>query len=264
LTTTLGLSIDSFEQFHTHVSKTNPKFGVEWNVTDYLTLRGAAFTTVKRALIADQTIEPTQVAGFDQFLDDINGTKASEYAGGIDWRIGGALTGIEVRHRDLEVLASESSFDGAAENSLYYYVYSTPTERISLTGSYTFDNFDNAHNVAVFVQPEHVTTHQVALGVNYFHPTGVFAGVGVTFVHQDVAMDSEVNSLPDGDSDFWLLDAGIGYRLPRRRGIVSLEGRNLLNQGFSYLDDNFRQSQLAPVAPFIPERTVIARVTLTF
>ena len=56
------------------VQKVNPKFGVQWNITDDLVLRGAVFRTVKPALVNNQTLEPTQVAGFNQLFDDPNGS----------------------------------------------------------------------------------------------------------------------------------------------------------------------------------------------
>jgi hypothetical protein len=58
----------------------------------------------------------------------------------------------------------------------------------------------------------------------------------------------------------------VGYRLPKRLGIVSLEVRNLLDEDFSYQDLNFITSE--PFAssdiPFIPDRTILARITLSF
>ena len=48
----------------------NPKVGMTWSLQSGTTLRGAWFRTLKRTLITDQTLEPTQVAGFNQFFDD--------------------------------------------------------------------------------------------------------------------------------------------------------------------------------------------------
>src|SRR5262249_54444204 len=62
----------------------NPKFGITWEPIAGTTLRAAAFETLKRTLITDQTLEPTQVAGFNQFFDDPNGTQAWLYGGAID------------------------------------------------------------------------------------------------------------------------------------------------------------------------------------
>ena len=70
-------------------------------------------------------------------------------------------------------------------------------------------------------------------------------------------------SLAEGQDDFVVVDAAIGYRLPKRIGVVSLEGRNLLDENFQYQDDNFRIAE--PTSPrFIPERSVFVRVTLSF
>jgi tetratricopeptide (TPR) repeat protein len=44
----------------------NPKLGITWNPVPSTTLRGAVFRTFKRTLTTDQTLEPTQVAGFNR------------------------------------------------------------------------------------------------------------------------------------------------------------------------------------------------------
>src|SRR5207302_5060651 len=41
----------------------NPKFGITWNPFPDTTLRAAAFRSLKRTLVTNQTIEPTQIAG---------------------------------------------------------------------------------------------------------------------------------------------------------------------------------------------------------
>ena len=62
----------------------NPKLGMTWSPFTNTTLRAAAFRVLKRTLVTDQTLEPTQVAGFNQFYDDFNGTEAWRYGGAID------------------------------------------------------------------------------------------------------------------------------------------------------------------------------------
>ena len=46
----------------------SPKFGLVWSPRPETTIRLAAFSSVKRRLIGNQTIEPTQLAGFNQFF----------------------------------------------------------------------------------------------------------------------------------------------------------------------------------------------------
>ncbi|MDX1540110.1 MAG: TonB-dependent receptor, partial [Geminicoccaceae bacterium] len=101
---TLGLSYDRFEQDQQDTDELNPKVGFEWNLTDRVRLRAAAFRVLKRALVTQQTIEPTQVAGFNQFFDDFNGTTSWRYGVGLDVQLTGVLyAGVEGSWRDIEV-----------------------------------------------------------------------------------------------------------------------------------------------------------------
>ena len=64
---------------HIGLQKLNPKLGLTCQVQKTTTLRAAAFRTITRSLTSNQTIEPTQVSGFNQFYDDQIGTKAVNY-----------------------------------------------------------------------------------------------------------------------------------------------------------------------------------------
>ena len=65
---TLGLSIDSYESSNPTITQVNPKAGLIWRATNGTTLRAAVSRTLKRSLLTNQTIEPTQIAGFNQFF----------------------------------------------------------------------------------------------------------------------------------------------------------------------------------------------------
>ncbi len=65
----------------------------------------------KSALVANQTLEPTQVAGFNQLFDEYNGTKAQRMGIGGDARIANNVYGgVELSKRHLEVPTSSSNF----------------------------------------------------------------------------------------------------------------------------------------------------------
>jgi outer membrane receptor protein involved in Fe transport len=110
--------------------------------------------------------------------------------------------------------------------------------------------------------PTEVETLTLPLDARYFHPSGFFAELGGTFVRQEVEL-SPASILARDSDNFFLLDAAIGYRLPKRRGILSLEARNLLDEEFFFQDQNIQTTD--PVNPrFIPDRIVFGRVTLSF
>ena len=75
----------------------------------------------------------------------------------------------------------------------------------------------------------------------------------------------QVSLLPEGSDSFITVDAAIGYRLPNRRGIFSLQVTNLFDEEFKYQDDNFREFRDEPSSgPYIPDRAILARVSLQF
>ena len=74
-----------------------------------------------------------------------------------------------------------------------------------------------------------------------------------------------MTTFTEGDDNFVLLDAAVGYRLPKRFGIITLSASNILDESFKYQDDSFREFQDAPsVGPYIPERTIIGQITLNW
>jgi outer membrane receptor protein involved in Fe transport len=70
--------------------------------------------------------------------------------------------------------------------------------------------------------------------------------------------------LPTQSEDFILVDAGLGYRLPKRWGIIALEARNLFDKQFYFQDYSFQSAVDAVNPRFIPERTLYARFVLNF
>ena len=107
---------------------------------------------------------------------------------------------------------------------------------------------------------ERLKSMTLPLGVRYFGDGGLFGSVTATYVRQEV--DDLSSNLIRETEGFALVDAGVGYRLPRRLGTLSLTVNNLFDQDFRYQDLNYITPE--PVAsPYTPERTVFARVSLS-
>ncbi|PTQ83084.1 FecR family protein [Nitrosospira multiformis] len=279
LSWTLGLGYDSLkDQENFEVNKFNPKLGMQWNITANLRLRLAWFETVKSFLIANQTIEPTQVAGFNQLFDDVNGTKARRKGIGLDARVATNLYGgLEASVRDLAVpffLKRELSREEKQQERVYSaYLYWIPHPNWAIRGESRFEKFTRAPSENLDIDdPFRIETLSAPLSLNYFNPSGIFATVTTTYVRQElrrmesleVGEDGDEVSVPTTvDDNFVLLDAVLGYRFPNRRGIVSLEGRNLLDENFFFKSNNFQANEIT--APrFIPSRTFFLRLTLNF
>jgi tetratricopeptide (TPR) repeat protein len=270
LTWTVGFSYDDYEEGLVSANRVNPKVGVQWDIADDLRLRFAYFTTVKRPLAADQTIEPTQVAGFNQFFDDFDGSKTQRLGVGLDVRpLPDVLVGVEASWRDVEVPlekaeAPKSIVIDQRDEELYRgYLYWMPLDQIAISAEVAYEQFKRKTPAGVNITdlPGKIDTLSVPVTIRYFHPSGFFAEARATFVNQEV-------DLPKGtafaqEEAFVVVDAAVGYRLPKRLGVASLECRNLFDESFFYQDTNFQTSQ--PQNPrFIPAFAVLGQLTLNF
>ncbi|CAD6879082.1 InterPro IPR001440 COGs COG0457 [Methylomonas albis] len=273
LNTTLGLSYDSYEAGTFKKYQLNPKFGIIWNPTQNLTLRSAAFRTIKRPLTNNQTIEPTQVAGFNQFYDENNGAAAWQYASGIDYKPTNSLfMGGEIIWRDSQQSINNiSSQFSRSEATHMAYLYWSPSDWLTLKSEYRFEKFKREFvvNSLDSSNPRSVASHQVPLSINLFHNSGMFAKFSGTFVDQHVTSVRSLTGFPrtspvfTGDSSsFWVFDALLGYRLPNRLGTLALEGRNLFDNTFFY--QSVFDASGPQLSPFIPERQLFVKLSLFY
>ncbi len=245
----------------------NPKFGVAWIPRPGTTVRAAAFRVLRRTLpFTSQTIEPTQVAGFNQFYDDLGGTDAWTYGAGADQKISDNLfAGVEYFQRDLNVPISSTVPPAPTTYQRYdwkerqgrAYLSWAPDPRLALSADYLYERQDREAS-----QVKEVTTQRVPLSARFFHPTGIFATATGTWFDQSgeffrIGQAPSVDTPESGSDQFWIFDASVGYRLPKRWGIVSIEARNLFDRSFQYQDTD-------PVRPIIqPERTVYFKITIS-
>ena len=275
LTWTLGISYDDFKHEPLRKTWVNPKLGVQWNATDNLRLRAAAFRSLKPALANNRTIEPTQIAGFNQVFDDINATASRRYGVGIDWRVSGDLYfGGEATRRRLEEPVSIFDSDGVEtvefekreEYFHHAYLYWTPNASWAFRAELAYDRYTSVQGSATQFDnlPEKLVTMSAPLGLTYFHPSGLFAGVRGTYVDQEVRRDVS-STQGQGQDSFFVVDAMLGYRFPKRKGLISIGVTNLFQTKFRYQDDSFREFRDEPVTgPYFPDRVITARITLNF
>ena len=149
------------------------------------------------------------------------------------------------------------------------YAYWSPLDRVAVNASLVYDRYkaDKGDATEFGARPEKVTTISSPVGVRYFRPTGLFKTAVGTSVDQDVTRSDTAIQLgqAEGDDQFFLVDAAIGYRFKKRRGIASLGVNNLFDKDFRYQDDSYREfSNEATAGPYFPDRTVMGRLTLNF
>jgi outer membrane receptor protein involved in Fe transport len=264
LALTIGASGDFFDgdsDAEDDTNQFNPKFGITWNPFANTTLRAAAFRTLKRTLITDQTLEPTQVAGFNQFFDENNATDAWRFGGAIDQKFSESLfAGAEYTYRDLDTPFFSDEVEEAnwEEKIFRVYLFWTPHEWLALSAEYLYEDFDRDEDFAEGAKD--LETHYVPLGINFFHPTGLSVSLKGTYIDQKGKFERQgaagIGEFENGDDNFWLFDAAIRYRLPKRYGFLTVGAKNLFDEDFEHFDTDVDNPRVQP------DRSVFARVTL--
>jgi tetratricopeptide (TPR) repeat protein len=268
VTFTVGASADFFQGGDTDKNQFNPKFGMTWNPIPETTLRAAAFRVLKRTLITNQTLEPTQVAGFNQFYDDWNETESWRYGVAIDQKFSQSIYGgAEFSYRDLEFPYTDFSGGSPVVRKEDWrewmgraYAYWTPHKWFGLSAEYLYERFTRDIEFALGLK--RVDTQRVPLTINFYHPSGFSAMLKGTYVNQQGKFERQfpfaTGVFEKGDAQFWLFDAAISYRLPKRFGFITVGAKNLFDKSFKYFDTD-------PVSPAIqPDRMIYGKVTLSF
>jgi outer membrane receptor for ferrienterochelin and colicin len=283
VTLTLGASWDSFDSEDASSDSRdqfNPKLGVTWQVRPGTTLRAAAFRVLKRSLISDQTLEPTQVAGFNQFYDDVAATEAKRYGLALDQKISQRLFGgVQVARRDLKVPLTYTDYTALPpatslvrpdwqEDSARAYLFMTPSDRLALSMEYQYQRLEQSLSPATgFESFNQTKAHKLPLGIRFFPDSAWTFALKATYVKEyyDTRDSNDGSALPPPydnvskqDSDFWVADAAATYRLPRRRGLVTFGATNLFDKQFAYQQIDTANTE------FQPERMIFGRVTLYF
>ena len=256
----------------------SPKLGLIWSPLPGTTLRAAAFSSVKRPFIGSQTIEPTQVAGFNQFFTgfdkfygDIDGTVSRRACFAIDQKFSSTtFAGAELTARKLTVpsIFDDRDFDWKERTArLYGYKAYGPMPnssllagwQIAMSVEYQFERIDRPQS---FSGPEgivNVRTDRVPIAVRFFNASGLSLGAATSYVRQKglFSVGEALPEFPKRDSA-WITDLFVDYRLPQRFGILSVGVKNLFDKAIDLLETD-------PTFPTLPtKRFIYARARLVF
>lgn len=255
----------------------NPKFGLLFQPTSDTTIRAAAFKATQRQFtnidtaepaINDQSLEPTQVAGFNQFYSDFYGTQSWHYGVAVNHKFTKKLFGgIEGSYRDASipvavVLGPDPTipvdFTLQEYQALAYLNYA-PHPWVALRASYTYDQITTSRPPGLTLFPPQIYTSRLPLSVGLFHPSGLIVNATVTYWNQNGTFEPQaapIGTSVSGRDAFWLTDLAVGYRMPKRYGLITVGVKNFFDQKFNYFDTDPRNPLI------IPDRMVFFKVTL--
>jgi tetratricopeptide (TPR) repeat protein len=271
VTVTAGASVDYLKGDPANIpggdeTQFNPKFGITWTPFSGTYVRTGVSRILKRSLIVDQTLEPTQIAGFNQFFDDPIVTEAWRYGAAIDQKLTSEIFGgVEFSKRDLDIPALDTTVIPAQtikfDRKEYLnraYLFWIPQPWLALRAEYIFERSENDPPL---LGPKKLDTHRVPLGISFFHPSGLGASVTGTYYNQSGDIPAFPPTFPVGavepaEDKFWTIDAALNYRLPKRYGFLTFGATNLADKKFKFFEVDRANVRVQP------DRTIFFRVTL--
>jgi hypothetical protein len=256
--------------------RVSPKLGLTFSPFDGNTIRVAAFSSVKRPFPESQTIEPTQVAGFnqffsgfDQFYGDLDGTASQRACFAIDQKLTStAYVGAELTARKLRVPFQDTDYDWREKTArLYAYKAYGPFSRssalskwqLATTIEYRMERLDRPQEFDGQEGIINLKTDQIPVSFRAFDDRGLTIGTQISYVRQ-----SGLFSIGDGYDVFpkreraVVTDVFVDFRIPRRQGTIGIGAKNLFDRSIGLYETD-------PAFPTIPARRfVYAKFNLYF
>ena len=249
------------------MSGLTPGIGIAWSpIETGTTLRAAASRTIKVPYAGSQTLRPTQLAGFNQILDEFDGTRADQLDFSLEQKLSSSVTigtTASLRWLARELVVDDSGVDlsDARDDRVGAFAYWTATNELAFTFQPMFEWY-RARERESSGDPYRVRTLTLPVTAAWFHPSGVYAFGGASYLQQDIQQAPEGTSEQDDDWGI-LIDLGVGYRLPRRYGTIGFRIDNLFDEQLSFQDESLRtDTDLNP--RFLPARTFLLTATLNF
>ena len=261
----LGLSIDYLSDrgdLTKSRTRANPKVGVTWSPWHGGTLRAATLETLARQFAVLETIEPTQVAGFNQFYDDFAATRSRRTAVAFDQSLSEMLfVGAEWSRRDLTVPLDQSGeryeWD---ERSAGLHAYWAPTDDVAVSAEYAEEEFERPDDLPGKELIVTVKSRYAPLSIAVHSRSMFFLRATATYVRQSGDFFF-IAAGPDpvaAEDTFWIADLSLGYRLPNRRGSLSIEARNVLDEQYLFQETDLFTRR------FARERVILFRASLAY
>ena len=271
----IGLSLESFELensvFEDPIDKDrlNPRIGLVWSPRAGTDIRAAFGSTLKRPFVRSQTIEPTQVAGFNQyftgfdlFFGDPEGTISERLGFALDQAFSnGVNAGIEISRRDLTVAGFLEDHDWKEKSALAY------AYKAFLAGSWegaiSLDvEYEKIERPVENTGPEGILdleTVRIPLALRTFSARGIALRARATYVRQQGEFTIQPGDpVFPKDDDAVIVDFSLEYLLPRRKGTISVGVNNAFDEFVDLLE-------IDPLNPRVATRQLaFARVRLNF
>jgi tetratricopeptide (TPR) repeat protein len=248
-----------FTDDRTHKNLASPKAGFVYRPDETMTLRAGYGESLGKGTRTDLiSLEPTLIGGITQRYNDLPGTKAQNLGFGADFHPDvNTFFGSEWTRRWLDMsqavsvynildnqVTGDFSTDVATadryevpidQDLLSAYIYQVLSRRWVAGTDYRFVNQQNNGEYDATIRDQRGTAF-----TRYFFSDGFFVQGSGTYRYQtrdNVTADN--GGSPNGSDNAFMFGAGVGYRIPKRHGLISLDAQNIFGQNVSLSQTNY-------------------------
>jgi len=213
-------------------------------------LRLGAFSNLVPPVL--QRLDPADIAGIPVSRNSYEGTFSREVSGGWEHEWETAFVSVNLYSQENEV--SETLSDGTTQSwkgrlngaEVVWNQYFP----LGLGGRIGGRARDIKNE---FSSEKDRKDYMASCSINYLHPSGIFAAATQTYRYDDL------RSKEKHYEDILITDVLIGYKFPGKKGELSLEARNIFDNHFNWVVDDFVFTQGR-----MPRMEVIATLSLFF
>lgn len=254
---TMGMAYSNIDTRDKEDGLWQPKLGFLWQFDSRATLRAAYLKTLKRFLVAGQSIEPTQVAGFNQVYDDTDGTESEHLGLALDLHPNDALSlTFEARQHNTDFKTVNSMPNETQEDVFSTSVSWMISENLALAADLNYEHYENpSQSQSVANAITDLKTIRVPVKFSYFTSKNTYLSLRTLFLRQDLERVNFTN-IASGRTDTLLADLGLGFSFAKGRGQFIVNVTNITDTKFRYQDNRFRSVDVTRPTELTPERII--------
>ena len=138
------------------------------------------------------------------------------------------------------------------------YLYWTPHPWLAASLELFYEDFEREEQFGSPGNLLNLKTYKFKPAVNFIHPAGFKARLEANYVDQKGNFGDPMSGFIPGEDKFWVVNTSVGYRLPERYGIVTLEAKNIFDEHFNFQEEEDSTPTLAN------DRLIFLKFTLSF
>jgi Tfp pilus assembly protein PilF/opacity protein-like surface antigen len=258
------------------VDKVYPKIGINIKPHNTHRLRLAAYRTRPSAIYTSlyETLEPTQINGFNQLYDDLERTDAWNYGIGYDVTItNNVYAGIEYIQRKQERL--DFGDLEYKEDIVNLWQNIVINDQVSLSANYFYNFYHLTKGFPGATQPlfapdgvQKLETHKIPLTLNYNHRSGISTNLTTTYYKQRGDFIDRFEIEGSAKTSGWISDLSFNYKFKKRYGSFSIGAKNIFNKHMQIEDRETYDAQesiwFTSPGSFANERLFFGSLSLNF